>query len=122
MNNTAAYGIKVQDKSAERARVRVVNGTLKNVAQNKSYRGLWTPIWLHPYRLQRVKQFGGIDSVDCVVEDAHDHPVISVSDRFSETTLFDVTGTLNVKNPHDANAHLGEGRRGVTLVVQDANR
>jgi hypothetical protein len=44
VENTEGYGIKVQDKSADAARVRFVNCRLRNTARNRSFADAWAPI------------------------------------------------------------------------------
>jgi hypothetical protein len=118
VQNTEAYGIKVQDKAADRVRVRFVNCTLRNVARDRAHHSAWTPIWLHPSEPNRVQKFGGIDFVDCVVEDSHDRPVIEALEEEQKNGLFDITGSISVRNPHGVKSNLGLNRQGVTLAVE----
>jgi polygalacturonase len=128
VENTQAYGIKVQDKSTLGVRVRFVECTLRNVAANRGYHGLWAPIWLHPTRAGEKSQlgttkfsyarFGGIDFVNCLVEDGHDRGVIASEPSERNKELFDITGTITVKNPHGAKTAIGERQHSVTFVVK----
>jgi hypothetical protein len=127
VENTEAYGIKVQDKSTLGARVRFVDCTLRNVARDRAYGGLWTPIWLHPTRPGQPPQqtakfsyarFGGIDFVNLTVEDAHDRPAIASEPPLHATELFDITGTITVANPHGAKAALGDKQHSISLIVK----
>ena len=118
VEDTEAYGIKVQDKSASRARVRFVSCALRNTARNRGYEGVWAPIWLRssggPGRTTRL---GGIDFVDCRVEDDRDRPAVELEQVEGELGLYDVTGTIAVRNPYGARTFLGSKQEGVTLQV-----
>lgn len=122
VENTEGYGIKVQDKSAAAARVRFVKCFLRKVAKNRMYQGAWNPIWLHLFRQSVTGRFGGIDFVDCAVEDDRDRPAIVFEQTEGDAGLSDVTGSLRVWNPHGVRAALGDKLRDVTLSVWEAER
>ena len=113
-------GSRLQDKSADAARVRFVDCTLKNVANNPNYRGAFAPIWLHPYRPMRVARFGGIDFVSCRVEDDRDRPAIVVTEEHRDQTLHDVTGAISLTSEFDAAAQLGKTSETATLRVNQS--
>jgi polygalacturonase len=118
VENTEGYGIKVQDKSAAKARVKFVNCSLRNAANNRMYADSWTPIWIQARRPAATKKPGGIDFVDCSVEDDHDRPAIMAGLADEVAALFDVTGKLSVRNPFGVRSDLGKKQEGVTLVVE----
>jgi polygalacturonase len=118
VEDTEGYGIKVQDKSANRARVKFVNCAVRNTANNRSYAGAWVPIWLHLFRPNVTTKLGGIDFVDCVVEDDLDRPIIAVQ-KGRDFPLVDVTGTIMARNPFGITTNLGEKQQEVTLVVKE---
>jgi len=117
VENTEAYGIKVQEKSADRARLKFINCTIRNAANNRSYADAWAPITLS---LKQMTRFGGIDFVDCLVEDDRDRPAVVVEGAALELGLFDVTGTITVRNPYGLKHNLGEKQEGVTLVIKES--
>jgi len=119
IENTEGYGIKVQDKSAGGARVRFVNCRLRNVARNRAYRGAWAPIWIHLFKTDITSRLGGIDFVRCLVEDDRARPVITVEDAEGDHGLFDVTGSILVRNPCGVKADLGKKQEKVTLVLNE---
>jgi len=121
VQNTEGYGIKVQDKSADRARVRFVNCTVRNAANNKSFRAAWAPIWLHLFRPKLTTRFGGIDFVDCLVEDDRDRPAVVMEHSDGDFGIRDITGTITVQNPFGARTSLGGKRQDVTLVVKESS-
>ncbi len=118
VENTEGYGIKVQDKSADRARLRFVNCTVRNTANNRNYAGAWAPIWLHLFKPDVTTKLGGIDFVNCVVEDDRDRPVITVQ-KGRELPLVDLTGTIMARNPFGVRTNLGEKQEEVTLIVKE---
>ena len=119
VENTAGYGIKIQDKSAQRARVRFIGCVVRNASQSRAYRGVWTPIWFHLPNTKFTARLGGVDFVDCVVEDNRDRPAF-IADGLIEYSLADVTGQIGVRNPFGARAELGKKQEDVTLSIQAA--
>ena len=119
VENTEGYGIKVQDKSADRARVRFVNCALRNVATNRSYDGAWTPIWRHLFKPATTMKLGGIDFVNCVVDDNRGRPAIMLQGTESDPGVCHITGTIAVRNPHGVKIDLGHKLSGVTLAVKE---
>ncbi|MBI1789740.1 MAG: right-handed parallel beta-helix repeat-containing protein, partial [Acidobacteria bacterium] len=121
VENTEGYGIKVQDKSSTRARVRFVRCTLRNTAINRQYRAAWTPLWLHVNDPKLTSKPGGIDFADCSIEDRRDRPAITVEEHSSDYGLFDVTGRIRVLNPFGVQTRLGKKQEGVTLEAVAAD-
>jgi polygalacturonase len=119
VENTEDYGIKVQDKSARRARVRFVNCAVRNTANNRMFAGAWTPLWLHLFRPELTTRHGGIDFVNCAIEDDHDRPVIVVEDAKGAYSLVDVTGSITDRNPYGVRTTMGARQEGVTLAVTE---
>ncbi len=120
VSGTEGYGIKVQDKSADRARVRFVNCTVRAAARNSQYAGQWAPIWLHLFRPELTKRLGGIDFVDCLVEDDRKRPAAVLEEVPESLGLFDVQGTIAIRNPQGIATKLGARQQAVTLVVKEA--
>jgi polygalacturonase len=114
VENTQAYGIKVQEKSAGRARLKFVNCTVRNAARNRGYADVWAPILLS---LKQMKSFGGIDFVNCLVEDDRERPAIAVEKQDPNGGIFDITGTIAVRNPFGVKTALGDKQQAVTLAV-----
>src|SRR5207249_3525398 len=116
VEDTVGYGVKVRDKAAGHARVRFVECTIKNAAKDQNLPDIWAPVALEASRADRQAKFGGVDFVDCVVEDARPRPAIVAR---AETGLFDVTGNITVRSPHPLRADLGKQGEGVTLRVTE---
>jgi hypothetical protein len=121
VENTEGYGLKVQDKSAARARVKFVSCTVRNAARNRSFDGAWTPIWLHVLRAAGLTTFGGVDFDDCTITDERDRPAIVMQETEGELGLSDVTGTIKIRNPYGVKAELGRKQQGVTLAVTESD-
>jgi len=114
VENTEGYGLCVQDKSADSARVSFFKCELRNVAKNRAYRDLWAPIGLKSGDSKKVARFGGIDLIECRVEDDRNRPVIETSDQIH---LFDIKGKIDVKNPHGVKNSSAISQNEVTLSV-----
>jgi len=114
VENTEGYGIKVQDKCADRARVRFDHCTVRNAARNRGYAGAWAPVWLHARQPMR---FGGIDFLDCRVEDDRARPALALEG--TGRYLYDVTGEIAIDNPLAAQSAPAT-QPGRALVVRQA--
>lgn len=118
VEDTVGYGVKVRDKAAERGRVRFVQCTIRNAANDENFADLWAPVALEASRTDRQHKLGGVDFVDCVVEDGRPRPAIVAR---AEAGLFDVTGNITVRSLHPMKADLGRQSEGVTLRVTEAS-
>jgi len=117
VEGTEAYGIKVRDTSADRAKVRFVEFVVRDAARDRRYADLWSPIALEASQSDRQKRFGGVEFASCTVEDEPARPAILVK---AETGLFNLTGDITVRSHHPIKAELGESTDGVTLRVRPA--
>ncbi|MEX2286163.1 MAG: right-handed parallel beta-helix repeat-containing protein, partial [Planctomycetaceae bacterium] len=115
IENTEAYGIKVQDKSADAARISFVNCRLRNTANNRNYADAWFPIVLLGRERGKVKRFGGIEFTKCFVENIRDRAAVALPEV---PEVFDLTGQIEVKNARSALGTFGEKPRGLALTVK----
>jgi polygalacturonase len=115
VDGAVGYGIKVQDKAPDKARVRFVNCSVKNAAQNRQYMGAWAPVWLHLFRPEYVKKFGGIDFINCTIENTRARPAIVAE---CASGLFDITGSITVHSPHGVKVQFPGKVERVTLTVK----
>lgn len=115
IENTEAYGIKVQDKSADAARLAFVNCRLRNTARNRSYADGWAPIVLQRRDAKGVDRFGGVSFRDCVIEDQRDRSPVLVSDIPKASS---VTGQITVTNPHRAEPRIENPPEGFDLTLK----
>lgn len=121
VENTLGYGIKVQDKSVDRAVVRFEDCVVRYAARNRDYAAAWAPIWLHLFRPELTQRFGDIEFNNCRVEDDFDRPFLVYEAEGEATTLHDLSGTIRVRNPHGIETDLGDTMQGMTLEVAAAD-
>lgn len=119
--NTQVFGVRLFDLSASNAKIRFANCTLKNVAN-----GPW-PEWYG--EVSRVPiilwcrgrwstQPGGVEFVDCVVEDDQDRPFIAYEATFEDApALYEIKGNITVRNRHGVRAALGSKLENVELRI-----
>ncbi|MBT4482459.1 MAG: right-handed parallel beta-helix repeat-containing protein [Candidatus Latescibacteria bacterium] len=115
VDGTALYGARVYDKSADRMRVRFVRCTWKGTAGNETDDDNPAPLWIYLRRPEITRKYGGIDFIDCNIEDNRDRPFLAATERESSFGVNDITGTVSVKNPHGAYMNVGSNASGVTL-------
>lgn len=120
VENTEAYGITVQTKSADAARVVFERCKVRNVARDRNYHGPWAPIWLRPNEPDKVKRFGGVSFLDCVVEDRHDRPLLLVPEEYRVNGVHDLAGTIHAVSGAKTLVALGDKAEGVSLRARDA--
>ena len=121
VDGAEAYGIKVQDKSVEAARVRFVHCSIRNVANNRKYLDVWAPVALRLREEDKVRHFGGIDFIGCSVEDRRDRPAVASWGESGPFDITDLTGTIAVKNPYGAKINLGKPAKASSLKLTAAD-
>ncbi len=119
VESTIGYGIKVQEKSVKGARVTFANCSVINAASDRQFGGEWSPISLSLPQTNIVQSMGGIDFIDCFVEDSHDRPAVEFTQPQSDFPLHDITGTVTVLNPNGVRAELGLSREKFSLIVEE---
>lgn len=126
IRDTAGYGLRIDDKSQQAARLRFERCQLYNVAQIAASQDPWTPIWFHPQRAGKPPvpgnpeavqylRFGGIDIVDCSLKDRFEREAISTIPAFRQVKLHDIHGNLRVENPYGARAYFADQQ--IDLVI-----
>ena len=119
VESTVGYGIKVQEKSLKGARVTFTNCNVINAASDQQFGGEWSPISLSLPQPDIVQTMGGIDFINCFVEDNRDRPAVEFTQPKSDFPLHDITGTLTVLNPNGIRAELGKEREKLPLIVRE---
>ena len=119
VERTVGFGIKVQEKSAKGARVTFTNCSVINAASDRQFGGEWAPISLSLPQTNIVETMGGIDFINCFVEDNRDRPAIEFTQLNSDFPLHDITGTIKVLNPNGVCAELGKSREQLSLIVEE---
>ena len=120
--DTFLHGARVLDKSAGGARVLFEDCSWKNVATGPldagGYDGVPNlPIMIHLRGTAWSQQPGGVDFVNCTLEDSRDRPAIAYKSPTTTAGLYDVHGTITVRNPNGVRADLGSRQTNVTLRV-----
>lgn len=112
VEGTAGPGALVYDKSAERARVRFVRCTWKNVATKQGH-----PLEISLRRPQLTTTFGGVDFDDCVIVDERDRPFLVAVEKESNFGVSDIKGKVDVESPAGSRVDLGARPSDVELKV-----
>ncbi len=125
VENVQGHGLRILDKSSANAEFRFVNCTFKNVAASPSpdtsYEGVERlPIIIHLRGLSWSTRPGGLEFVDCVVEDDRNRPAMAYRATFENApALYNVKGNITVKNPHGARVDLGSKLNNVNLNINE---
>ena len=119
VENTVGYGIKVQEKSVTGARVKFTDCKVVHAATDRQFGGEWSPISLSLPKPELVQTMGGIDFINCFVEDNRDRPAVEFTQPESDFPLHDITGTITVLNPNGVCAELGKDCDKLPLIVRE---
>ena len=119
VENTAKAGAQIYDKSADRARIRFTNCSWKNTAIAENDTETPSPLRIYLRRPELTKKHGGVDFIDCMLEDSLDRPFLSATEKESSYGVYDITGTITVRNPHGVRMDLGEKSKGIALNIVD---
>ncbi len=119
--NTGREAVRLTNKSAAGARVRFVECRWKNAwtARHRRYTGPRVPILIRATAPERCSEPGGVEFVNCRVDDDLDGPIV----RFESDTeaggvrLADVSGTIVAANVKGGGTRFGGRTRDVTLNV-----
>ena len=125
VENTAKVGLWIYSKSSERALLRFTNCTWRNVAITHDRDFLerdtdfypTSPFWIWHKFPELTSRQGGVEFLDCVLEDNRDRPFISMRERDSFTGVYDISGNITVKNPNGVYMDLGPKAQNITLKV-----
>ena len=114
IEDIAKNGLLIYDKSADRARVIFHNCTWRNVAKYEL-----TPLLIQQTNLEYTHKLGGIDFIDCFIEDNKPRPFLTATGvKDSNSGVYDIKGNIMVKNrfgvemklinPHDVTLQVHE--------------
>ena len=99
-------------------RVRFVRCTIRNAAQNRNYQGAWTPVWLNRPHPGLVKKLGGIEFLDCSIEDNHSRPAL-LANGAGGSAMTDVKGNLRISSPAGTKLDLQGESGSIALEVTE---
>jgi polygalacturonase len=112
VDGTTTSGLRIEDKAAGRALVRLVGCTFKNTARQGGH-----PLYLAHRGVKTTRKNGGVEFVDCTVEDDRDRPFL-VADEPAGQSVRGIHGNVTVKNHHGAKMSLGAKPVDVDLKVE----
>ncbi|MFN0167809.1 MAG: right-handed parallel beta-helix repeat-containing protein [Bryobacteraceae bacterium] len=119
--HTGREGAKVYDKSADSVRLRFVNCHWSDVWNTPApeYGGPRVPVLIQARR-DMARKPGGVEFVDCYVNDNTDRPAVQFDDE-NDYGLFDVKGRIGVRNPRGVWIRLGTKRENVAIEAVSLN-
>ena len=99
---------------------RVIFNTCRiiNSATDRQFNDEWVPILLSLPKTDLVQTMGGVDFIDCFIEDNYDRPSIAFRQLESDLPLHQITGEIDVHNPNGVRAELGIDSEKLPLVVK----
>ena len=111
------------DKSSVGLPVRFARCTFRNVAtgfeDKLKTHGPVAPILFYLKEPERTKKQGGVEFVDCFREDNKDRPFLLATEKKSSFGVYDISGSITVRNPYGARMDLGPNSHNVTLKVNE---
>lgn len=115
--HTGREAVRLTNKSARGVRVRFVECRWRAtwMARHRAYGGPRSPIAIRASAPDRCLDSGGVEFVDCHLEDDLDAPVLRFEDDDETGGLRDVTGTIWVDGMRRVRTRLGPNTRDVTL-------
>ncbi len=117
--NTGREAVRLMNKSARGAHVRFVDCWWKStwLARHRDYGGPRSPVLIRSSAPDRCRVSGGMEWVDCRLDDTVDAPVVRFEDDDGRGTLADVSGRIQVLGPVMPRVMLGASLTNVTLRV-----
>lgn len=115
--NTGREGARLSNKSAKGVRVRFVSCRWKNTwrAPHPKYGGPRSPILIRSHTPERCTVSGGIEFVECQVEDDLDAAVVRFEDDDGTGSLKDIRGMIQVHGMTKPRLRLGAAVEDVSL-------
>ena len=135
IEDTGQAGVWVSHKSSLGAKLRFLRCAFRNVAtawDDYPHRGpelalprkedWWRgrpifPIYLYAPHGSATRSPGGVEFVDCMVEDGRPRPVLVAEEYDSDFGLRDVTGNITLLDDREPDVWISEKRENVTLQV-----
>ncbi len=109
VENVEDHGLFLFNKSADRALVRFTNCTWRNIGT--------TPLFIYARTNETVKRLGGVEFIDCFVEDNEDRNFLTA---YSLWGIYDITGNITVYNPHGVSTIMARQQEGIDLEITEA--
>ncbi len=115
VENVRGYGLIVRGKSADRVKVIFDRCVWKQVVRGNSSE---SPLQFVYRNDTDTKKLGGLEFRRCTVEDDRDRPVISLDNKNTGLGLFDITGTIKVRNNWGKRINLGSDNGKIDLKLE----
>jgi len=114
---TGREAVRLTNKSARGVRVRFVECRWRStwMARHRTYGGPRSPIAIRSSAPDRCRESGGVEFVNCHLEDDLDAPVVRFEDDDEAGGLREVTGTIRVDGMRRVRNRLGANTRDVDL-------
>lgn len=122
--NACKSGALIYDKSAKSARVRFVNCSWSHpwMAGAETPANPEQAVLVELRRPALTEDYGGIDFIECDVEDTADRPAIAARALSGKYHVRDLRGEIMVRNPFGAKSDFGPQPAEVSLRVEAAGR
>ncbi len=119
VEGTGKESVKIYDKSADRAKVRLVNCRFKDPwnVRHSIYSDLRVPILFEVRRPYLSKRVGGVEIIDCHLWDDTPRASVALSPFNSEYGLHDITGNMYLYSPHEPRTWYGPASTNVSLAI-----
>jgi hypothetical protein len=107
--DTTQEGLRIYDKSAINARVRLINCSFRNAWQSdrSEPKAPRAPLLLQLRSPERTTTLGGVDFINCYVYDSVARPALCFDEEKTQLGLHDVHGNIFVKSAGMASVNLG---------------
>jgi Right handed beta helix region len=122
--NSCKEGIRIYDKSARNALVRLVNCSWADAWMGGpgDHSALEVPVLVQLRRPFLTQDYGGVDFVNCHVYDTVDRPALAAEVQKGNYSVRDLRGKIAVKNPFGARVSLGPNPGNISLKVIDTGK
>jgi hypothetical protein len=121
--NTAKEGVRIYDKSALSARVRLINCAIRDPWQvtEESKETERAPILIQSRHAENTTKPGGIDFEDCYIYEDVNRPAVLFEAPGTDISLWDVHGQIVVGGLPTPSLHLGTKIKEVDLKITGAD-
>jgi hypothetical protein len=122
--NSCKEGIRIYDKSAKSALVRLVNCSWRDpwMGGPGDDSGVHVPVLVQLRRPFLTKHYGGVEFVNCHVYDTVNRPAVAAEVLKGHYRVRDLRGQIAVRNPFGARVNLGPHPIHASLKVIDVGQ
>jgi len=126
IENVESYGLYLANISPDGADVRFRHCTWRNIGKGlvkNDFLGFvdkletTAPMLFNFTNPDFTEKNGGVEFIDCLVEDNINRPFFAAREKEGDTGIYDITGKITVRNPYGAVMDMGAKTHNVTLKV-----